>query len=199
MVKRCRTRLSLPFTGEWLVGWGGDTKRLNIHHDVPNQRVAFDFVIVDGSGNSHRGQGKQNEDYYAYGQPIFAPTDGSVIEVINGVRENAPGSMNSYAAVGNAVLIQHRKDEISVLAHLQPGRIAIRAGDFVTRGQRIGSCGNSGNSSEPHLHFHLQDHPTLQEGIGVKCVFEKVIVNTRGQDVLKPCYSPRKGDVIRPG
>jgi len=199
-----RTQLSLPFNGRWLVFWGGDTRELNHHHDVPNQRFAFDLVGVGADGKTRRGDGSHNEDYYAFGREVLAPADGTVVEVIDGVRDNAPGSMNPYSAVGNCVIIQHREDEVSVLAHFQQGSIVVKAGDPVKRGQLLGRCGNSGNSSEPHLHYHLQNSPVLQDGLGIKCVFQKVVVTgtgagtASGKTETRTDFSPVKGDIISP-
>ncbi len=63
--RKHQTELSLPFKGRWLVGWGGDTKELNHHHDVPAQRFAFDLLGVDEKGETHRGDGTKNEDIFA--------------------------------------------------------------------------------------------------------------------------------------
>ena len=196
VVEKHQTPLSLPFKGKWLVFWGGDTSELNQHHSVPNQQFAFDFVIANDAGRTHKGEGKANEDYLAFGSQILAPADGVVIEAINGVRDNVPGSMNPYSAVGNAVLIQHRDNEVSVLAHFKLDSIKVKVGDKVTKGQVLGLCGNSGNSSEPHLHYHLQNTPVIQDGTGIKCLFEKVAIIKDGQPQTKTNYSPIKGDVI---
>jgi hypothetical protein len=190
--------LSLPFRGQWLVFWGGDTREENQHHDVPNQKFAFDLLGVGADGKTHRGEGKKNEDYFAFGRDVLAPADGTVIEVIEGVHDNMPGSMNSYSAIGNCVLIQHREDEVSVLAHFKQGTIKVKEGDKVKRGQLLGQCGNSGNSSEPHIHYHLQHSPVLQEGLGIKCVFDKVLLTKDNQTELRANYSPVKGDIIAP-
>jgi murein DD-endopeptidase MepM/ murein hydrolase activator NlpD len=195
-VEKHQTELSLPFKGEWLVFWGGDTKELNQHHDFPNQRFAFDFLGLDENGKTRKGDGKANEDYFAFGRGVIAPADGVVTDVIDGVRDNVPGSMNPYSALGNAVFIQHRENEISVLAHLKLDSIKVKVGDKVARGQLIGLCGNSGNSSEPHLHYHLQNTPIIQDGTGIKCLFRKVSVIVNGQEQVKTNYSPIKGDVI---
>jgi len=69
-------------------------------------------------------------------------------------------------------------------------------GDKVQRGQIIGLCGNSGNSSEPHLHYHLQNTPLYQDGIGIKVNFKNVIIIKNGEKQVKRRYSPIKGDVI---
>lgn len=64
---------SLPLKGRWLVAWGGDTREQNMHYDVPNQKFAFDFLGVDGQGNTRKGEALVNEDYYAFGREILAP------------------------------------------------------------------------------------------------------------------------------
>src|SRR5258708_5980887 len=143
--KKQLTELSLPFKSKWLVGWGGDTSELNQHHDVPAQKFAFDFLGVDENGKTHRGDGTKNEDYLCFGREILAPADGIVVEAIDGVRDNTPGSMNRYCLVGNCVVIQHRTNEFSVLAHFQRGSVAVKTGEQVKRGQLLGKCGNSGN------------------------------------------------------
>lgn len=192
------TELSLPFQGRWLVFWGGETRELNHHHDVPAQRFAFDLLGVNEKGETHRGDGTRNEDYFCFGREVLAPADGIVVEAIDGVRDNTPPSMNPYCLVGNCVLIQHRKNEVSVLAHFQRGSVVVKAGERVTRGQLLGRCGNSGNSSEPHLHYHLQDSPIFQDALGIECVFQEVLVTKDGRSETKTNYSPVKGDIISP-
>jgi len=190
------TKLSLPFKGRWLVFWGGDTKELNLHHDAPNQRFAFDFLGANEEGETHKGEGTVNENYLAFGREVLAPADGNITDVISGVRDNVLGSMNPYSALGNAVFIQHREHEVSVLAHLKLDSTTVKVGDKVKRGQVIGLCGNSGNSSEPHLHYHLQNTPIIQDGTGIKCYYQKVIVLENGKKQSKVNYSPIKGQII---
>ncbi len=190
------TELFLPFKGRWLVAWGGDTKELNQHHDTPNQRFAFDFLGLDEKGSTRKGQAQINEDYFAFAREILTPADGIVTDVISGVRDNVPGSMNPYSALGNAVFIRHREQEVSLFAHLKLGSIKVKVGDKVKTGQVIGLCGNSGNSSEPHLHYHLQNTPIIQDGTGIKCYYQKVIVLENGKKQSKTNYSPIKGETI---
>jgi hypothetical protein len=194
--KKHLTELSLPFKGQWLVFWGGDTKAVNHHHDVTAQRFAFDLLGVDAMGETHRGDGSKNEDYFCFSREVIAPADGIVVEAIDGVRDNKPGSMNPYCLVGNCVVIQHRTNEFSVLAHFQRGSILVKVGEQVKRGQLLGKCGNSGNSSEPHLHYQLQDSPIFQDALGIKCVFQKVGLAKEGK--TESNYSPVKGDIISP-
>ena len=195
-LKKNQTHLSLPFKGNWLVFWGGDSADTNQHHDVPNQRYAFDFLGVDPNGKTHKGTGETNEDYFTFGRIIYAPADGNVTDVINGVRDNKPGSMNPFSALGNDVIIQHRENEFSVLAHLKLNSIKVKVGDKVKRGQPIALCGNSGNSSEPHLHYHLQNTPIIQDGTGIKCYFDKVGILVSGKKEIKPNYSPVQNEIV---
>ena len=194
--ERNRTPLRLPFDGRWIVSWGGDTKALNRHHDVRNQRFAFDFLGVDDAGRTRRGRTDRNEDYYAFGRDIVAPADGVVTDVIRGVRDNKPGSMNPYSALGNAVFVSHSRHEVSVLAHFKQGSIVVEVGDRVKAGQLLGECGNSGNSSEPHLHYHLQNTPIIQDGTGIKCYFKNV--ELEGNKGERAEYSPVKDDIVKP-
>ena len=189
-----QTQLSLPFKGRWLIFWGGDTRELNQHHEVPNQRFALDLLGVGEDGKTHRGDGSRNEDFYAFGREVLAPRDGTAIEVIEGVRDNTPGSMNPYSALGNCVVIQHRKDEVSVFSHFKQGTIVVKVGDNLKRGQLLGKCGNSGNSSEPHL----QNSPVLQDGLGIQCAFQKVVLTRDGKTETRTNYSPVKDDIIGP-
>ena len=191
-----QTKLDLPFKGRWLVFWGGDTKELNQHHDTTNQRFAFDFLGAGNDGKTRKGDGSLNEDYFAFGRQILAPADGIVTDVINGVRDNAPRSMNPYSALGNAVFIEHRPYEVSVLAHLKLDSIKVKVGDRVEKGQLIALCGNSGNSSEPHLHYHLQNTPIIQDGTGIKPFFQSLILIKDGKKEQKTNYSPTKGEII---
>lgn len=196
--ERNRTRLSLPARGRWKVIWGGDTREQNQHHEVRDQRFAFDLVGIGADGRTHKGKGVDNEDFYAFGREILAPADGIVTDVIEGVRDNRPGSMNPGSAVGNAVFIEHRPDEISVLAHFKQGSIRVKPGRKVARGEVLGLCGNSGNSSEPHLHYHLQNTPVPQDATGIRVFFDGLEVERDGVRVSTRDFSPVKDEVIEP-
>ena len=157
-----KTALRLPFApGEaWTVFWGGDTRSQNRHIDAPDQRHAYDFVITQ-SGATHTGAGRENADYFAWNRPILAPAPGTVIAVRNDIPDNTPGTMRPEVALGNFVLLDFGNHEYGVLAHLRRGTVAVKPGQTVRTGDPLGKCGNSGNSSEPHLHFHVQDTPRL--------------------------------------
>ena len=192
-IERNSTKLKLPFKGEWTVIWGGDTKELNYHVENKAQKNAFDFVIKDEKGNSYRTDGKTNEDYYAFGKEIYAPCDGTIVLVVDGVKDNVPGELNPIYAPGNSVIMKTDKNEYLVFAHFKQHSIKVSEGENVKQGQLLGLCGNSGNSSEPHLHFHIQNAENMNIATGVKCYFDSLIVN--GQ--LKSDYSPIQKDKIK--
>ncbi len=195
-MKRNKTILQLPFEGEWFVGWGGDTKKLNHHHDVPNQKYAFDFIILDEKNKSHQKRGTNNKDYYCFGKKILAPASGVIIETLDGIRDNKPGIMNKNFYTGNLIMIKHNEKEISFLCHFKQGSIKVKVGDKVKKGQLLGLCGNSGNSSEPHLHYHLQDNEIIRDGKGIKCYFRNIKVKKKEKEELKKEYSPIKNDFV---
>ena len=158
----------LPVEGEWLVLWGGRNVFANYHYEHETQRYAYDFIQTE-DGSSHRGDPSKNESYYAYGQPILAPQDGTVVQVVNDIKDNDPvGTMNKEHPAGNVVVIDHGNGEFSILAHLQEGSAKVKPGDTVKKGDHVGLCGNSGNSSEPHLHYQVSDRSDLFSGKSVR-------------------------------
>lgn len=194
---RNKTKMILPFKGEWFVFWGGDTATQNYHQDAPNQRFAFDIVKVDAEGKTHKGDGTKNEDYYVFGQEIIAPADGVVTYVVDGIHDNVPGEMNRMFVPGNIVIIKHADGEYSLFAHFKQNSIRVKIGDKVKQGQTLGLCGNSGNSSEAHLHFQVQNTPFFENEASMKTFFEKVTVKRDGKTETKTDYSPVKGDIVK--
>ncbi len=190
---RNTTKLILPFKEEWTVVWGGDTREQNYHVDYEAQKNAFDIVVTDGKGNSFKTTGINNEDYYAFGKEIIAPCDGEIVLVVDGIKDNKPGTLNPMYVPGNNVIIKTAKNEFLFFAHFKQHSIVVKQGQTVKQGQLLGLCGNSGNSSEPHLHFHIQNIEDINSATGVKCYFDSIIVNG---DVKKD-YSPIQKDNIK--
>ena len=171
-----KTDLRLPFAGEWYVFWGGRSLDQNYHAADSSQRFAYDFV-VSREGRTFTNSGLHNEDYYAYGLPIYAPGGGVVVTVQAGVPDNEPGNMNPDQPMGNYVILDHQNGEFSFLAHFKLGSVVVKPGDFVHQGDLLGLCGNSGNSSEPHLHYHLQDTAEFAQGQGLPVQFNSYLAN----------------------
>lgn len=165
-----RARLRLPFRGAWTVSWGGRSREDNHHHGDRAQRYAYDFVIVR-DGKTRTGDGKRNEDYHCFGEPILAPGEGTVLVAVDGREDQTPGVRDEEQPLGNHVVLDHGTGEFTVLAHLQRGSVSLRSGERVAAGHVVGRCGNSGRSSEPHLHVHLEDVPVPLEGEGLPMQF----------------------------
>ncbi len=191
-IERNVTKLSLPFKGEWTVVWGGDTKELNYHVESEAQKNAFDIVITNDKGVSYKTDGKTNEDYYAFGKELIAPCDGEIVLVVDGIKDNKPGELNPIYIPGNTVIIKTAKNEYLFFAHFKQNSIKVKQGQKIKQGQLLGLCGNSGNSSEAHLHFHIQNVENMVSATGVKCYFDNLIVNRQS----KTDYSPIQKDKI---
>ena len=161
--RRLRTRLALPFRGEWWVFWGGATERQNYHVVAPDQRHAYDLVGWR-AGATHRGSGSRNADYWAWGRPVArARRRGRRRGSRRRARQSPAGRDREPPAnpAGNHVVLDLGNGEYALLAHLRRGSVRVQARPACPPRRVLGRCGNSGNSSEPHLHFHLQDRPTL--------------------------------------
>jgi murein DD-endopeptidase MepM/ murein hydrolase activator NlpD len=185
-IERNTTKMILPFNGTWDIVWGGDTKELNYHVEYAAQKGAFDIVIFDKKGKSYKKNGKKNEDYYAFGKELIAPCDGEIVALIDGIADNIPGVTDAKNTAGNMVVIKTVNNEYVFLCHFKNQSIKVKKGDKVKQKQLLGLCGNSGNSSEAHLHFHIQNTENLINGTGAKCYFDKIYVNGN----LKTDYSP---------
>lgn len=188
-----RAALRLPFEGEWYVFWGGRTREQNYHVVAPDQRFAYDLVVLQG-GKSHTGDGTRLEQYHCWGRPILAPGAGTVVTALDSLADQAPGTMDSANPPGNHVIVDHGNGEFSLLAHLRRGSVAVRAGQRVAAGDKLGECGNSGNTSEPHLHYHLQNGPGFGQAEGLPAQF--IGYTADGQRVERG--EPVRGQTIRP-
>jgi hypothetical protein len=191
-----QTELYPPFKGTWTVLAGGEFREGAVQSNLLQQQYAYEFSAKDTLGSRYKNDGKANEDYFGYGKEVLAPANGTVVEAIDGIRENPPGSRNPYAPIGNAIIIQHSNREYSVLAFLKQGSIRVRVGDKVTRGQVIAQCGGSGSATEPVIHYHLQDSPYLQTAKGIKFYFERAMVTKEGKKELMRIHLPGIGETI---
>lgn len=164
----------------WLTANGPDAQTGHRRALVPvegtaaiAQRFAIDYVKMDTNGRRFTGDSLKNESYYAHGTDAIAVADGIVAAVKDGIPENIPGPASRAVPItletvgGNFVILDIGQGRYAFYAHLRPGSLRVRVGDRVRKGQVLGLVGNSGNSTEPHLHFHLMDgtSPLGSEGI----------------------------------
>lgn len=166
-----KNKYIMPIRDEWFVFWGGTNEFVNYHYVYENQRYAYDLVKVQ-DGQSYQNSPIRNEDFYAFDEDIIAPADGKVVNVVDGIKDNVPGEMDERNAAGNYVVIEHANNEFSMIAHFKKNSILVKSGDTVTEGQLIGKCGNSGNSSEAHIHFQVMDSQDIVYGKSIRILFK---------------------------
>jgi hypothetical protein len=140
--------------GRYVVGNGGSTAALNGHSGVPAQRYALDIEALGPSGWRANGLYPADlEGYAVWGAQVLAPCSGEVLSASDGLLDLPPGEKDVSNIAGNHVVLDC--GEVTVLlAHLQQGTVMAEAGSHVQAGDRIGRVGNTGNTSEPHLHIH---------------------------------------------
>jgi murein DD-endopeptidase MepM/ murein hydrolase activator NlpD len=161
----------LPFDGIWYVS--AEHSFLDPHKRFLAEAFAYDFVQIGANGKSFQRDGKTNSDYYAYGKKVLASKEGTVVSVRSDVDENAPGdTVNTVMPGGNVVIIDHGNGQYGYYAHLKPSSVTVKAGARVKAGDPIGEVGNSGDSTEPHLHFHVMNKPDPAEADGIPAAFE---------------------------
>jgi hypothetical protein len=165
--KPSSVRFRLPLDGPVTVAWGGATPDVNYHVIAPDQRWAYDLLVTK-DGKSFKGDGQACEDYHCHGLAVLAPADGTVHAVSDGDPDMPIGVMGGGKdAGGNQIVLEVATNQFLFLCHLHAGSITVKTGDRVTMGQVLGRIGNSGNTSEPHLHIHVQhgSDPDFAEGI----------------------------------
>ncbi len=186
-----KTALRLPFDGAWYVYWGGRRVEDNHHAIDAGQRFALDLLVMQ-HGQSHSGDPAILENYYCWDRPILAPAEGVIVRAVGHLPDQPIGKSDPSNPAGNHVVIDFGNGEYGFLAHLRQGSVTVAEGDQVTTGTEVGRCGNSGNTSEPHLHFHLQTSPSLGHGEGLPAQFLSYLADgeaiengepTRGQTV----------------
>jgi biotin carboxyl carrier protein len=159
--------LAPPLQGERFIAADGccDATRhtraiLPVNGDVwVAQRYAIDYEQVDEQGLVYSGDPAAVESYPVYGQEALAVADATVVHVIDDLPEQVPGALPESIplteADGNSVILDLGGGFYGLYAHFQPGSIRVEVGDEVEVGDVLGLVGNSGNSSAPHLHFHV--------------------------------------------
>lgn len=217
--------LSLPFAGLWLAK-NSPARRVPSHgSDLFGERYAIDFIGVD---DRHRTAGIRDwrtflateppERFFAFGQPILAPGSGTVAGVHDAEPDHdgrraqlalVPYALGQAARLrqgvgaiaGNYVTISLAEGgSLVALAHLQAGSIRVSVGQEVVEGQQIANCGNSGNSTQPHVHMQAMDSEDLSIARGVPMVFRRFREWPSGvkQFQVRERGMPGEGAVVEP-
>ena len=154
--------IDLPVKGTWVAGHAGGSEDVNYHCAHTAQMYAMDICKVDDNGNIYSGAGKEVSDFYTMGENIYAPVGGTIVAVVDSLPNvGIVESPETENPAGNHVVIEFEKERYVFLAHLDQGTIKVKEGELVESGEIVGQAGNSGNTSWPHLHMHIQDKPVI--------------------------------------
>ena len=169
------------------------------------QRFAIDWVKMADDGTRFTGDPLKNASYYAWGSEAIAVADGIVVETKDSIPENVPGPTSRAVPItletvgGNHVILDLGKGRYAFYAHLQPGSLRVKLGERVRRGQVVGLVGNSGNSTEPHLHFHVSDANSPLGSEGLPYGYDSFELLGRCTTLAGPCTrsaaSARHGEI----
>jgi hypothetical protein len=173
-----------PLVGDrWVVGngccfppSGHRTATLTVNGALyAGQRFAIDFVQLDAAGRLFEGPVEDLRSYPFYGAPVHAVADGVVVRTQNDLPERTPPNLPTDTTIdninGNYVVQDIGEGRFAFYAHMQTGGVRVNVGDTVQRGQVLGLLGNTGNTSMPHLHFHVMDGPSPLGSNGLPYTF----------------------------
>ena len=179
--------------GNWLAGNGPSNSSGHRRALIPidgvariSQRFAIDWVELYPDGKSYQGNPADNKNYRDYGAEVHSVADGVVTEVKDGIPQNVPGENSRAVPItletvgGNHVIVRIGDGLYAFYAHMQPGSLRVKVGDKVARGQVLGLVGNSGNSTEPHLHFDICNESSMLGCEGLPYVFASFEVQGKG-------------------
>jgi murein DD-endopeptidase MepM/ murein hydrolase activator NlpD len=160
-------------------------------------RDALDFVqLLDGRG--YEGDPKRAESWYGFGEPVLAPADGTVVSVSDIHPDEPIGKTGVTPSYGNHITLEIGEHRYAVMAHLKQGSARVSKGERVRAGQQIAAVGDSGDSLWPHLHFHIQDSPGIdQQARTIPVVFGDVLLIRNGRESAPAEADLRRGDHIR--
>jgi murein DD-endopeptidase len=191
--------LSAPVpTGVWLAGIGPSNTSNHRRaltalegHGFISQRFAVDWVKVGPNGDTHHDEPNRNENFWAYGEPVFAVADGEVVDVVDGLPDNTPRAPLSGITIktiaGNHLTLRIGAGQYVTYAHLKTGSIRPRVGQHVRRGDSLARLGNSGASTAPHLHLQVTDRASVLASEGIPFVLDAFDFLGFGRD-----YEPGK-------
>lgn len=218
--------VEFPLRGEWYSPNTPGTKIPSHGTDKLGTTYSYDFIQVDWDRKGYPAYrtslfqyllfGVPLTEYYCWGQEIYAPCDGVVVQAEDGYEErirtnfwfdlsNAYNNAHNFdpakddvqSIAGNYVIIKYRDGIYAALVHLQTGSIQVSIGQEVKKGDLIGRIGHSGNSFAPHLHFQLMDSCDIATANGLPCAFENYEVFQDGKWINVTNGIPTNKDRIR--
>lgn len=202
--------VQFPLRGEWYSPNTPGTKIPSHGTDRLGTRYAYDFIQVDWERRgwpAYQGGflqylifGIPISDYYCWGQEVYAPCDGIVVQAKDGYKERERTNLRSdiskayksahhfdpkiddeQSIAGNFIVMDCSENVYAAFVHLQTGSIQVTVGQNIKKGDVIGKVGHSGNSFGPHLHFQLMDSIDIATANGLPCAFEKYEILQNGE------------------
>jgi murein DD-endopeptidase MepM/ murein hydrolase activator NlpD len=201
-VRRPPVEVAAPVAGRWTAVNSPADKVPSHGLHAYGQTYAIDLVHEPTEGSRPEfGAGpafRPPEDFPAFGRPILAPADGTVVRAHGRERDHrsrsswpsllyllAEGSLRELTGpsrvLGNHLVLDLGGGVYAVLAHLRRGSLRVAKGQRVAAGEQVAECGNSGNSTEPHLHFQLMDHPSVLFAAGLPFRLARYEVDGRAE------------------
>jgi len=154
----------------------GAVMSVNGHIRVP-ERFAIDWIKLDDEKRMFTGDATKLESYAYFGAPVHSVADGVVVNLYDETDEQIPSEdakdINTANIGGNMLVIEIDDGVYAFYAHLQRGSLKFKLGDHVKAGDVVALLGNTGNSTAPHLHFHLMDGPSPLNANGLPFVLSK--------------------------
>ncbi|MBC7998901.1 MAG: M23 family metallopeptidase [Leptolyngbya sp.] len=182
--------------GRWFVsgGYAGNEGHRRALFPLTNrlvnaQRYAIDWLLMTEDDHVLKGDEKLSTSFVGYGKPILAVANGTVCGVVDHFKDQVPGLATGDDRVlspgGNTIVVDIGNGNYAFYAHLKPGSIKVKEGQKVSKGEQIAELGNAGNSTAPHLHFHVMDGPSILGSRGVPYAFESFEIKGEATDLNK--------------
>ena len=193
--------IEFPLRGTW-ISPNTPGKKIPSHGiDKYGETYAYDFVGVDENTRINKFykvsvlkyiiSGVPLNKCYGWGSEIYAPFDGEIVKIEDGVIERNPvilkndlkymreitrrfvhGDAEYRELSGNYIILKYSEKVFAMFAHIKINSILVKIGDKVKVGQLLGRVGHSGNSTAPHLHFQIMDNIDPKESKGIPCSFK---------------------------
>ncbi|MFC2132982.1 M23 family metallopeptidase [Bacteroidota bacterium] len=151
--------LDLPIKGTWLVGHAGASELTNPH---TSNKYAIDFLKLGDDNRFYKGNEESVWDFYSFDSPVYSPVTGRVTEIVNHLESDSLGIPDRENLGGNYIVIDAGNNKFVYMAHLRKNSIVAKVGQDVESGEYIARIGNSGNTTFPHLHIHVQNKPVAE-------------------------------------
>jgi murein DD-endopeptidase MepM/ murein hydrolase activator NlpD len=225
-ISKANIVIDFPLRGTWIAPNSPGTKVPSHGTNIFGERYAYDFVKINTANIVRKFYdapvlgymlfGVPLKKCYGWGAEIYAPCDGEIVMVEDGVQERANvnifsdlryvtsvsdklkrGLFEYKDAAGNYIIMKCDVNLYALFAHLQNGSITVRKGEKVKKGQILGRVGHSGNSTAPHLHFQLMDNDDPKMANGIPCAFESYEIKNGGGWKRINAGIPTANDVIR--